>query len=189
MPSEAMTYPGEAMTYNGVAKALHWLVLALLAVQFGVAWSMPDVGRDTKPEGLIAWHLSVGTVILLVMLVRLGWRMVSTVPPAPANLPPALRWLSRITHFLLYGILIVLPLLGWINASSRGWAVHLFGVIPLPALVASGSEWGHGIGEVHALVALVLLGIVGLHVLGALYHQFVLRDSLVTTRMVSRGRN
>lgn len=172
--------------YNAVAKGLHWLILVLLVVQFGIAWSMPDVGRDTRPIGLIAWHLSIGALILLVMLVRLGWRLASSVPPAPADLPKPLRLVSRATHFLLYAILIVLPLLGWINASSRGWPVKLFGIIPLPALVPSGSAWGLDMGDVHMTVAAVLLGVAALHVIGAMYHQFILRDALLLRMLPAR---
>jgi cytochrome b561 len=173
-------------SYNGVAKALHWLVLVLLVVQFAVAWTMPDITRDTKPIGLIAWHLSIGVFILLVMIIRLAWRMVSAVPPPPDDLPALLRVLSRATHGLLYALLIVLPVLGWINASSRGWAVQLFGIIPMPALVPSGSAWGLQMGDVHMAVALVLLGVAGLHILGALYHQFVLRDALLNRMLPTR---
>ena len=176
---------GAARNYNAVAQILHWLIVVLLVVQFTVAWSMPDVHRDTKPVDLIAWHLSVGVFILLVMLFRLAWRAATAVPPAPIDLKPLLRLLARVTHFLLYGILIVLPLLGWINASSRGWDVRLFGTIPLPPLAPSGSSWGHQMGDLHMTLALVLLAVVGLHVLGALYHQFVLRDRLLD-RMLPR---
>jgi cytochrome b561 len=174
------------VTYNNTAKSLHWLTLVLLVAQFAVAWTMPDIDRDTKPIGLIAWHLSIGGLILLVTLVRLGWRTVSAVPPPPADLPASLRLLSRATHFLLYTILIVLPLLGWINANARGWTVWLAGVIPLPALVPSGSSWGRQMGEVHQIVAFVLIGVVGFHVLGALYHQFVLRDALLSRMLPKR---
>jgi cytochrome b561 len=177
-----------AQRYNGIAKSLHWLVLLLLVIQFAVAWSMPDVGHDTKPVGLIAWHLAIGTFILLVMLIRLAWRAVSAVPPPPDDLTAPLRLLSRVTHFLLYGVLIVLPLLGWINASSRGWTVWLLGVVPLPSLAADGSSWGHDMGDVHQLVAYVLLGLAGLHVAGALYHQFILRDGLLNRMMPARSR-
>ena len=177
----------EIRGYNEVVKWLHWLIVVLLVVQFGVAWTMPEVHRDTQPVGLIAWHLSIGATILFVMLVRLLSRMANAVPPPPPHLPSALRLLSRATHFLLYGILLVLPVLGWINASSRGWPVQLFGIVPLPALVPSGSSWGHQMGDVHRNVALILLAIAGLHIMGALYHQFVLRDMLLT-RILPRAR-
>jgi cytochrome b561 len=163
--------------YSAGAIGLHWLVVVLLVVQFAVAWTMPHVGRGSQPVGLIAWHLSIGVLILLVVLVRLGWRVFS-VPPLPAEQPVALRMLSRATHFLLYAILIVLPLLGWINADAR-WADWRFGFVSLPALVPVGSGWGRQMGDVHQIVAYVLLGVAGLHVLGALYHQVVLRNGLL----------
>ncbi len=175
-------------SYNTIAKSLHWLIVALLIGQFAIAWTMPDIHRDTKPVDLIAWHLSTGAFILLVMLVRLGWRLASTVPPAPANLPPLLQLLSRAMHVLLYGMLIVLPVTGWINANARGWTVTLFGAIPLPALVATGETWGRQTGNIHQIVAWVLLGAVGLHVLGALYHRFVLKDALLQRMLPGEGR-
>ena len=178
-----------SMPYDGVARLLHWLIVVLLVFQFPIAWTMPHVHRDTKPVDLIAWHLSIGAFILLIMLVRLLWRTVSAVPPPPADLVPPLTVLSRTTHYLLYGILIVLPLLGWINANARGWHVRLLGFIPLPALVPSGSAWGHRMGDVHMNLAIALLVVIGLHVLGALYHQFVLRDSLLGRMVPGMGRS
>ena len=150
--------------------------MVLLAVQFAIAWTMPEVTRDTRPVGLIAWHLSVGTAILFLMVVRATWRWASPPPPAPAALPLVLRTASSLTHLALYTLLIVLPLMGWANASSRGWPVHLFGVISLPALAATGSPLAHELGGVHATTALVLLFVASLHVLAALYHRLVLRD-------------
>ncbi len=176
----------DTAAYNGLAKGLHWLVLLLVVGQFSVAWTMPDIHHGTQPVGLIAWHLSIGLCILLVMLVRLGWRMVSQVPPPPADLPASLRLLSRVTHFVLYALLIILPLLGWINASARGWPVMFFGVVPLPQLVSSGSASGMQMGDVHRAVALVLLGVAGLHIAGTLYHLLVLRDGVVRRMLPER---
>jgi cytochrome b561 len=170
-------------TYNSLAKALHWLVFLLLVAQFTVAWTMPHIGRGAQPVGLIAWHFSIGMTILLVVLIRLGWRTVSIVPPVPADLSPALRLLSRVTHALLYAVMIALPVLGWINANARGFTAWLLGVVPMPALVSTASPFGGAMGDIHQIFAWVLLGAAGLHVLGALYHQFILRDGLLR-RMV-----
>lgn len=165
--------------YSRVARLLHWVVVVLVAAQFGIAWTMPDIHRGTEPAGLIAWHLSVGTAILAVMLARALWRLSHREPLPPAMLSAPLRLVSRATHVLLYTLLVALPLLGWANASARGWSVSLFGVLPLPALSAAGSPLGRQLGDVHQTVAIVLLVVIGLHVLGALYHLVIVRDRTV----------
>lgn len=165
--------------YDVVARSLHWLTVGLLVVQFAIAWTMPDVGRGTAPIGLIAWHLSMGTTILAVILVRAGWRMTHREPPPPVSIPAVLQIVSRATHVTLYTLMVALPLLGWANASARGWTVKLFGVIPLPPLSSTGSSLGHALGDVHKTVAIVLLVVIGAHALGALYHLVVVRDRTV----------
>jgi cytochrome b561 len=173
----------DAERYDGLARTLHWLTVCLIVAQFGIAWTMPDIHRGTQPVGLIAWHLSLGIAILVVTLLRGGWRLAHGAPPPPATLAPALKAVSRVTHFALYALLLALPLLGWANASSRGWPVTLFWVVPLPPLAPKGSALGHSLGDIHQLAAWVLLGVIALHVLGALYHLFVVRDRTVA-RMV-----
>ncbi|MBP2278333.1 cytochrome b [Sphingomonas sp. PL20] len=165
--------------YDGVAKLLHWTIVILVVAQFAIAWSMPDIHRGIEPVGLIAWHLSVGMAILAVMLVRAGWRLTHPAPTPPISLSSAMQAVSRATHSALYALLVALPLLGWANASARGWRVTLFGVIPLPPLSAAGSPLGMTLGDVHQTVAIVLLVAIGLHVLGAVYHLVIVKDRTV----------
>ena len=165
--------------YPAALRVLHWLVVGLVVTQFGIAWTMPDIHRGTPPLGLVGWHLSVGLVILALMLVRLAVRLTHGVPPAPEDLPTALRLLSRATHYLLYALLLVIPFLGWANASARGWAIKLFGAIPIPHLLPPGSSLGRSLGDVHATLATVLLAVIALHVCGALFHALILRDGTV----------
>jgi len=159
-----------------VARGFHWLTVALLGLQFAIAWTMPEIHRGFRPVGLIDWHLSVGALILALVLARLGWRLTHRPPPAPRDLPSFLRVTARITHYGLYALLLILPLLGWANASSRGWSVGLFGLVSLPSIVPAGSPLGHSLGDVHKTLATALLVLIALHVLGALYHALVLRD-------------
>lgn len=163
--------------YDFVARLLHWLVVALVTAQFVIGWTMPDVHRDTRPDGEIAWHLSVGTALLAAMVLRVLWR--ASHRPPPQNQPAPGRAVAALTHFGLYALLIVVPVLGWINASSRAWHVALFGLIPLPSLSAPGSHFGHAMGDIHGILAWALLALIGLHLAAALFHQYILRDRVV----------
>ena len=83
-------------------------------------------------------------------------------------------------HWLLYGLLFVLPILGWINASYRGFPVSLFGLVELPKLLATRAPGFGWIGDVHGVLAnYAMLALVGLHVAAALYHYFVRRDGVL----------
>lgn len=174
----------QTIKYDKMARFLHWLVLVLLAAQYVIAWTMPDIGQDTKPVGLVAWHLSLGTAVLAAMILRLFWRVNHPVPDSP-DLSSLLRMVSRMTHATLYLLLFIVPVMGWINASSRGYGVTLFGKIPLPPLSPVGASVGHAMGDIHRIAAYVLIGLIGLHVLAALYHHFVLRDG--TLRRILPG--
>jgi cytochrome b561 len=173
----AEAYQKECPAYDPVARALHWLTVLLIAMQFVIGWTMPDVHKDTQPVGLIAWHLGVGSTIVAVVAIRVIWRL--THQPGPDVLSPLLGVVSRITHFLLYVALVLVPLLGWINASSRGWTVRLLGVVPYPALSEPSSAFGHAMGDVHSILAWVLAALIGLHVVAALFHRFILRDHVL----------
>ncbi|MFP6560812.1 cytochrome b [Paraburkholderia sp. B3] len=162
------------LRYDAVARFLHWLVVALVSAQFVLGWTMPDVHRGTQPVGLIAWHIAVGTSLLATMVLRIVWRVTHRPPAEEISLP--LRAVSSVTQLALYGLLVVVPLLGWINASSRGWRVTLFGAIPLPGLSPQGSSFGHEMGDVHGVLAWVLFALICLHIGGALLHLLVLRD-------------
>lgn len=172
--------------YDPVARAFHWLVVAMVAAQLVIALVLPSVLPASAENAITAWHLSLGSTILLVMLLRLVWRLTHTPPPAPVDLPPALRLLARATHWAFYAALIVLPLLGWTAANAYGATPYLLGFIPLPALVSPDKALGETIGAVHATVALLLTGLIALHVAGALYHALVKRDG-VMGRMLPGG--
>ena len=166
--------------YTRTAITLHWLIFVLLAVQFIVGWTMPHIGRNTPVTTLISLHFSLGVLIIALIVVRLIWRMIHGEPPRDAGIP---RWqvqLAQVVQWLLYLLLIVVPLLGWINASYRGMPITFFGLFPVPPLIAShAAGWGWT-GDIHADVAEYgILVLVGLHVAAALYHYFIRRDRVL----------
>lgn len=165
-------------TYGVVAKSFHWLIVMLLSAQYAVGWLMPDIGRNTKNEGLVSWHLSVGAAIMFVILLRLLWRLAFPVTP-DQTLAPWEHKASHLTHTALYILVIVMTVLGWAAANYRGWDPKLFGFVSLPAIAPTGASWAHTAGDVHNFLQWVLLAFIGLHVAGAAYHYFIKRDQVL----------
>lgn len=114
--SQTATRP---LAYDSVQKTLHWLVTALVVLQFVLAWTMPEIKRGQPATGLVDLHLSVGATILVLLLLRLAWRVTHPVPPVPDDLPVWQQWASRMTHYAFYVLLVVMPLAGWAWASGR----------------------------------------------------------------------
>ena len=173
----------QSATYNLPARALHWLVLGLLVVQFIGAQIMPEAEDDaptTAPAtgSLVDWHMSLGVLIGLVILVRLAWRLSSTAPALPDTVSAWQEKAARVTHLALYGLLLAIPLVGWAWASANGWTVTLFHTAILPALLPTGTLTDL-FGDLHALLANLMLAAVGLHVAAALWHHYVLGDNLL----------
>jgi cytochrome b561 len=174
-------------SYTATAKFLHWLIVALLVVQFIVAWTMPHIGRNTPVTTLISLHFSFGVIILVVAIIRLAWRVTHAEPAPLDGVPPWQVQSARIIHWLLYALLLVLPILGWINASWRGMPIVLFG-LEFPKLVGTRAPGWGWTGDVHTLLAYyVMLTLIGLHIASGLYHYFIRRDRVLQRMLPGRG--
>ena len=166
--------------YTRTAIVLHWLILALLVAQFAVGWTMPHIDRNTPVTTLISLHFSIGVLILGLIVVRLVWRIIHGEPAPEAGIPPWQVRSARVIHWLLYLLLLVVPLLGWINASYRGMPITFFGLVHVPQLIGTHTTGWGWTGDIHTLVAEYgILPLVGLHVAAALYHYFVRRDRVL----------
>lgn len=170
--------------YSSAAIFLHWLLAALLLFQLSLGWRLETLANVPQ---FIAFqlHKSVGIAILLLSLVRLGIRL--AVPrPAPVPASPALSLLAGATHALLYVVMIAGPLTGWIMVSTATVRVQtlLFNVVPWPHLPL-GPGWNKPAETVHEIIAWLFVGLVVLHVAGALRHH-MLRDDVIG-RMMPRA--
>jgi cytochrome b561 len=172
--------------YDGVAQSFHWLVVLLVIAQYATKW-LPAGFASMSEDQLNAWHLAIGPTILLLMLLRLAWRLTHDTPPPPSDLSTPLQLLSRTTHWLFYALLIVLPVLGWIAASGYGAKVTLLRLVPLPGLIGQDKSLAENVGSVHGALAWALLVVIALHVSGALYHALVKRDGVMRRMVPGNG--
>ena len=170
--------PAKQLRYGPTAKAFHWIIVILIAVQLPLGWLMPDVKRGMSPGSAMSLHISIGITILALIVLRFLWRV--THPVAPESYLPAWqRVSSELVHWLLYLVVLLTTLSGWFFESARGWSISLYGVLPLPRLVEEGSQAGHMIGELHATLVWVLVTLVTIHILAAFVHLFVYKDRVM----------
>jgi cytochrome b561 len=163
--------------YGATAKVFHWLIVALLIVQYPLGWFMPHIHRGIKPGDAMTFHISFGVTIFALIVLRLFWRITHPVAPA-SSLPLWQQLISEAVHWLLYALVFATTLTGLLFASQRGWSISLFFAVPLPAL-AEGATLAASIGRWHETLEWVLLLVIGTHVAAAMAHTFIFRDQIM----------
>ncbi|HEX4159213.1 MAG TPA: cytochrome b [Rhizomicrobium sp.] len=188
--------------YGSVAMTLHWLIAAAIIVNLGLGFYMADILTDQDPSrfAIIQFHKSIGLTVLALSVLRLLWRIVNPVPPLPDWMGPGLKALAHGTHYLLYFLIIAIPLTGWAlaSASPLGLPTNYFGLFHWPGIPfltdltrAQKTPLRHEFFAMHMYLAFTALVLVPLHLCSALYHQFrgddVLRRMVPGTRVAGRA--
>jgi cytochrome b561 len=156
--------------YSTGAMWLHWVIAALIAVNLFLGFYHESFGKAATPW-MMFFHKAIGITVLGLSLARLLWRLGHRPPPLDAVLRPWEALLARITHWLFYIMMIALPLTGWMLSSSSNRATNFFGLFQIAPLPVSRSDFAHDLLEqLHELGAYLMLGLIALHVAGALKH-------------------
>jgi cytochrome b561 len=166
--------------YGALAQLFHWIIVALIIVQFTLAKIADDLPRGgLRQFKVLFYHKSVGITILTLATLRLLWRWTGTTPSLPNTLRPFEVKLARITHALLYALLFAMPLSGWIMSNAENFPVSYFGWFVLPNLVQPNKGFGEIMDQTHAVLFEVLLSVTLLHVAAALKHHFWHKDDVL----------
>ena len=181
-----MNWKNNSVRYGSLSIGLHWLMFILIAAVYTCIelHSQFPKGSDTR-EALKMWHFMLGLSVLFLVVLRLLVRFASG--PAPRIEPPSARWqalLATALHFALYGLMLGLPLAGWMVLSLSGKPIPFFG-LDLPALAAENKDLAKQVKEIHETVGTVGYFLIGLHAFAALFHHYVLRDN--TLRRILPG--
>lgn len=164
------------MRYSTPAIVLHWLVALLIFAGFPLGLYMVDLPLSPDKLKLYSYHKWIGITVLLLVAVRVSWRLTHVPPPLPASVAAWQRQASAVVHGLLYLLMIAIPLSGWMMSSAKGFPVVWFGVLQLPDLVGKDKALGDLLAEVHTILNFTLLALVVLHVGAALQHHFIERQ-------------
>lgn len=180
--------PSPDNRYTGVAIGLHWLIAFAIIGSFSVGLYMVDLPLSPQKLKIYSWHKWAGVTIFLCVVLRLGWRLLHRPPELPAGVPAWQRSVAAATHVLLYLLMVVVPLTGWLMSSAKGFQTVWFGVLPLPDLLAKNAELGDLLQQMHKLLNYSMAALVFAHLGAALKHHFIDRDDILT-RMLPLLRN
>lgn len=163
-----------------ILRLLHWLMaVCILAMLFIGVGMVSTVAPKYLP--LILVHKTLGVALLILVVVRLVLRLRFGAPPLPADLPPAVRLGARLSHLLLYGCMIVMPLLGLGMLWAAAYPVVLFGGIEVPALLPQSDGVHTLLWNAHVYLGLAFFALVLLHLAAALFHALIRRDGVFAT--------
>ena len=172
--------------YTATARSLHWLSALLIFGLLGLGFYMSDLALSPTKLKLYSWHKWAGVTVFLLTLLRLAWRATHPAPALPASMPKPMQLAAHGGHLALYGLLLAIPLSGWLMSSAKGFQTVWFGVLPLPDLLSRNLELGAQLANLHTglnvLLILLLLG----HAGAALKHHFIDRDDVLRRMLPPR---
>lgn len=159
--------------YDAFARVLHWLMALMIFGLIGLGLYMADLPREAelRPQ-LYMLHKTFGVLTLGLVVIRLAWALMVGAPGLPRSLQSWEISLSKLVKIGMYLLMFVTPIAGYALSNFADKPIALFGIIEMPALVAPDEDLQDIAAELHEIFAFTLLGLVGLHLAGALKHRW-----------------
>ncbi|HLJ65102.1 MAG TPA: cytochrome b [Stellaceae bacterium] len=167
------------MFYRGTARFLHCLVAALIVIIMPMGLVMVALDRGLAQNILFITHESLGLTVLALMLARLAWRLTHPAPAPSAALSPLERRASGGVHWALYGLLLAMPVTGYITVVAGGFPLTYFALINVPRMLEKDEPLSKLAGLAHVSLQYAVYALVALHVAAALHHHFIRRNDVL----------
>ena len=165
-----------ATTFPLLSRLLHWtmavLILAMLFIGIAMVSSLSDYHQ------LVAIHRPLGILLLVLVAIRLINRLLSPPPPLPAAMPPLLKVVAHASHWLLYGLMFAVPLVGWGMLSAADYPIQIVGSFHLPPILPHDRALYALLRPLHTVLAFTLFATFLLHLGAALTHALIYRDGV-----------
>jgi cytochrome b561 len=183
---QGRTKMNNSQGFGRISRFLHWFMAVWMLGMLAIGFYMVDLPPGpVKFETLYPLHKISGFVFLWVVIFRLIWRLTHPVPPSP-RLHPIHRFFAKASIPVLYAVMFILPLSGFVMSDTSGHPIAFGSLGTLPALLPANKQLARWAWEIHGYVAYAILFILTMHILAALYHHFGLKDT-VLRRMIKGG--
>lgn len=173
--------------YTPFAICLHWLMALLLILQVILGVYMHDLPLSPWKLQIYAWHKWAGVSLFILVSLRIVWRLSHRPPDLPASIKASMKLAATQGHYLLYLLMIAIPLSGWMMSSAKGYQTVYFGVLPIPDLLAKDKSLGDLLKVIHESLNYLFVTLVIGHVGAAFKHHFYDKDQLLLRMSLHRN--
>jgi cytochrome b561 len=172
--------------YTLTARVLHWITAVLVLTMIPIGLVMANVEFEEEEVGDFLFHIhrSIGATLLPIVAFRLIWRLTHPPLPLPPDVPPIQRRAAHTVHWLLYALLLIQGMVGWIATSAYRAPILVFWLFELPPIWPEDKDFSEKAFVVHQTIGITIAVLVCIHIAGALYHHFIRRDR-VLMRMIT----
>jgi len=171
-------------SWGSVARWFHWILGVAIIGMLAYGWWMNHI--PARPDRFFyrSIHADIGYLILLLMVLRLIWRGMNPTPALPSDTPRWQRIAASVSHWALYGVTILVTMLGWAHSGARDPNYSsFFGLFKVPQFTSPDKATADAFEDRHIFMAYVLLALIVIHIAAAAWHHFIKRDR-VAARMV-----
>jgi len=174
--------------YRAPARLMHWLTVLLVfsTIPAGVIMVQEGLSRPLQ-NGLFIWHKNIGVVILVLVLARLVYRAAHPPPPLPDSVPPAQATIAGLTHWGMYGLLLVMAISGYVRVRAGGFPIEYLDALGVPPLVPRSDTLEETAKTIHFWARFPLVALILMHVGAAVFHGVVKRDGVFSRMWPGRA--
>jgi len=163
--------------YGSIARLLHWAVALLIIGLVALGFWMVDLSYyDRWYNRSLELHKEFGMIVLALAALKIGWAIFDVKPGFPETIKPWERVAATAAHHLFYLLMLLIPVTGYVISTSAGDGISIFDWLEVPAIFAAGENVRDLAIELHYWLAYGTVGLVVIHALAALKHQFIDRD-------------
>ena len=177
-----MKYNKKVTKYSTGSKFFHWLIFIIVTLMLSGSFFLDDLPNSYQGTAFMI-HKSFGLTILFLMLARMLWIIHSGKPSLPATVSRCDKILSRIVQYSLYLFLIAQSLSGWIMSVAANKVPSFFGLYNVPLPIQPNKILAGFMDNTHKLIPWILIGLIVLHIAGALKHHFIDKDNVLKSML------
>lgn len=176
----SMSHPSPMPRHHPITRLFHWVIASMVFIMIPVGITMTSGGFPNLEDELFILHKGLGTLLLVLVALRILWRLIHRPPPPPPAMSLVQRRLAGLTHGLLYVLLVTMTVSGYVRVVGGGFPIELLDRFGIPTFLREMPAWADRMSVVHKFTSYLLTGAISAHIAAAVHHALFEKDGIMS---------